>query len=220
MARGDAPASGVLPTYSEIAAQIADLTAQLVTAIEREGHWELVLSASRIGMANAEFRVAAARTRALPEPAPVSVPAESVVYFIGEHGSNRVKIGTSRDVKKRMQGLQGANGASLELLATIPGDRDAERIMHQRFAQFRLVGEWFHLSDPLRAFINERRALLGIAPVSAAKSNAERKRAYDARKRAEKLGIPVAEVHRRRAETARENGKKGGRPRKFPVDPC
>ena len=72
---------------------------------------------------------------------------DPVVYFIAF--GDRIKIGTSANVKRRMSQLPVDT-----LLGTIPGSRDKEAQMHARFASAR-VGktEWFTRSPELLAFI-------------------------------------------------------------------
>jgi hypothetical protein len=69
-----------------------------------------------------------------------------VVYFI--RFGDRVKIGTSGDVKRRLQGLPLD-----EVIGTIPGDATLEREWHARWASIRITGEWFHATDELLAAI-------------------------------------------------------------------
>lgn len=71
---------------------------------------------------------------------------EPVVYYarIG----NRVKIGTTIDLKQRMSSLNPE-----QLLATEPGGPQLEAQRHGEFAQLRTHGEWFRLEDPLTGHI-------------------------------------------------------------------
>lgn len=65
-----------------------------------------------------------------------------VVYFIGG-AEGPVKIGSTVDVVKRLATLQTAHPQPLSVLATSRGGIAVEREYHQRFAAFRLRGEWF-----------------------------------------------------------------------------
>ena len=56
MARGDAPASGVVASLDEIAASMARDAKALVVAAERMGDWAQVESAGAIVQAIARFR--------------------------------------------------------------------------------------------------------------------------------------------------------------------
>jgi len=76
------------------------------------------------------------------------------VYFITElDGSDewpQVKIGRSKDVRRRMENLQTGNPRELALMGEIKtrsaeADREAELALHRRFSKHRRQGEWFDL---------------------------------------------------------------------------
>jgi Meiotically up-regulated gene 113 len=71
---------------------------------------------------------------------------ETFVYFIqaGDHGP--VKIGFSNKPDRRLPQLQTGNHRDLQLRHVIPGDKDTERELHERFADARIRGEWFGLA--------------------------------------------------------------------------
>ncbi len=76
------------------------------------------------------------------------------VYFIVCIDSGRCKIGfTKHNVAKRLKTLQTGSSGELTLLAKHPGSIDTERALHERFAMDRIKGEWFHVSDDLRAYM-------------------------------------------------------------------
>ena len=87
------------------------------------------------------------------------------VYFIRETGEDgHIKIGTtSSSPHVRLRALQTANPRTLELLGAIPGDASAERSLHERFANLRLVGEWFKSSQDLVSFI-EGATFVSVVP--------------------------------------------------------
>lgn len=70
------------------------------------------------------------------------VRANSTVYFI-QVASGEIKIGNANCANARLRKLQSANPHKLTLLATCAGGEPQEREYHTRFAQHRLVGEWF-----------------------------------------------------------------------------
>ena len=65
------------------------------------------------------------------------------VYFIWSPELRRVKIGWSEKTKLRLKNLQGASGMRLQLIGTIDGGRSMEKVLHERFADYRILGEWF-----------------------------------------------------------------------------
>lgn len=71
---------------------------------------------------------------------------ENRVYCIVNADRSAVKIGTTKNVRKRLQQLQTASPDRLYLHEHIRGDKIKERELHERYAKFRRVGEWFH--DP------------------------------------------------------------------------
>lgn len=75
----------------------------------------------------------------------------SSVYFAESAG--RVKIGWSKKVGTRIAQLQTGCPEPIRLLATTPGGLSVERRLHQQFATARVSGEWFELTDELRAHI-------------------------------------------------------------------
>lgn len=76
------------------------------------------------------------------------------VYFIACSETKRCKIGYTRsDVNRRMKGLQTGAAGELCMIAKHPGTPETERAIHARFADQRLHGEWFEMSEELFAYI-------------------------------------------------------------------
>lgn len=73
--------------------------------------------------------------------------SEAIVYYL-QRADGLVKIGFSRQFPTRLASLTREHGPLL-LLAAHTGGRPAERHWHRRFADDRVEGEWFHLSDAL-----------------------------------------------------------------------
>lgn len=67
---------------------------------------------------------------------------ESVVYYI--RFSDRIKIGFSRNIGKRLMAIPHD-----ELLTVEPGARRVEARRHQQFAEHRIKGEWFAAAPEL-----------------------------------------------------------------------
>lgn len=64
------------------------------------------------------------------------------VYFIVAQ-SGPIKIGTAKNPKERLQTLATGHPEHLTLIAMIEGDKELEKSYHERFAQYRIRGEWF-----------------------------------------------------------------------------
>lgn len=69
------------------------------------------------------------------------------IYFVrGSKGA--VKIGyTSGRVESRLKSLQTGSPDKLELLGVVDGGRELEKLLHKRYAEKRLEGEWFKLGE-------------------------------------------------------------------------
>lgn len=79
---------------------------------------------------------------------------KGTIYFIKSDETKEIKIGyTSGEVEKRLKSLQTGHPYKLQVLATMPGSRDDEKNLHERFASSRLSGEWFKPYPDLLVFI-------------------------------------------------------------------
>lgn len=67
---------------------------------------------------------------------------EYLVYLI-RAGDGPIKIGVAIDPQKRLSEIQVGNPLKLELLASVPGDQNTERLLHRKFSAHRMSGEWF-----------------------------------------------------------------------------
>lgn len=75
------------------------------------------------------------------------------VYYITCEDTGTVKIGYAADPLSRLSKMQSDNASPLELVASEPGDELREAEIHALFAEDRVRGEWFTLSDRIRAHI-------------------------------------------------------------------
>lgn len=72
------------------------------------------------------------------------------IYLINETGSNRYKIGiTKNDIEYRIEQLQTANAAKLGLIKVFHTEFDfkVEAALHRRYKSKQTLGEWFELDD-------------------------------------------------------------------------
>lgn len=83
-------------------------------------------------------------------------PRQVWTYFIEAHGLNRVKIGSSRSVTRRLSTLSSMSPVKLELLAVTTCE---EQLLHRLFTADRLHGEWFEKTPLLESFISDCRQL-------------------------------------------------------------
>lgn len=87
-----------------------------------------------------------------------ALSAGAVVYFV--RAGDKVKIGFSRNLRRRMIDLQNASPIELELIHTMPGSTFTEHKLHVQFSNQRAGGEWFRYEGPIADFIveNEQRS--------------------------------------------------------------
>lgn len=74
------------------------------------------------------------------------------VYFI--QAGDRIKIGVTKNVRKRIAVMQTGSSVPLVLLATRKGDTGLEREYHARFAHLRLHGEWFEANPAIMSEVD------------------------------------------------------------------
>ena len=75
------------------------------------------------------------------------------VYFIG--CADAVKIGFTTDVDRRVYDMKTYQFSPVEVLLVIPGLRQVERELHQRFSHLRIQREWFRADPELMEFIGK-----------------------------------------------------------------
>lgn len=75
------------------------------------------------------------------------------VYFITCRQTGTVKIGNSLEPHARLRELQTAHPYELKVEAVLPGGHEEEHDMHRRFAEERLKGEWFTITDMIELII-------------------------------------------------------------------
>jgi hypothetical protein len=67
----------------------------------------------------------------------------SYIYFVYAPRAQRIKIGITKDVPKRIRQLQTGSSEPLEVIVVVRGSRDHEKAWHICFASLRQHGEWF-----------------------------------------------------------------------------
>lgn len=78
----------------------------------------------------------------------------SKIYFVLSPTLKLIKIGTTKDVNKRLKGLQSANSDILVLLYSCYGGPKREKEIHEQFKKYRKHGEWFEYSSEIEEYIN------------------------------------------------------------------
>ena len=75
------------------------------------------------------------------------------VYFATCRDANAVKIGYSGDAHLRARELQSCCPLPIKIEALLPGTKEIEATFHARFADDRIHGEWFHITQMIEAII-------------------------------------------------------------------
>lgn len=81
------------------------------------------------------------------------------VYFV--QALDRVKIGFSNSLMRRITDIQIGSPVVVTLLLVIPGDRAREHELHQQFRHLHQHGEWFVMGPELVEFIEAERTNTG-----------------------------------------------------------
>lgn len=75
------------------------------------------------------------------------------VYFLHAEGTDLVKIGWTKDLKRRFDQLQTASPHRLRLLGVHIGLKAIEAIYHRDLQPYRQRGEWFFLTREVRRWL-------------------------------------------------------------------
>ena len=129
-----------------------ELTPELVRLLVT-AHGSIDRAAPHSGMSTGRFRqacrehgISAVRSTASAPASPIAVDDDAryaLVYFIATPGGKAVKIGVAVSPLKRLGDLQTGSPERLTLLGVLPGGVRLEKELHVRFAQHRLLGEWY-----------------------------------------------------------------------------
>lgn len=138
---------------------------------EREREVESMLAAAR----DRWFRTSTKVVAKVPVPSPRKrnwrkTPTRSDLdgaahtYLIKADGIDLVKIGIAKNPESRLKFLQTGQPMDLHLLWSVPGSFESQ--LHERFAEYRVRGEWFDLTplgDPVEVVTDAVNQLRGAA---------------------------------------------------------
>lgn len=79
-----------------------------------------------------------------------------MIYLIRCAETNTCKIGFSLNPQKRLSSLQTSNPYPLELIAAFEGTTLDESLLHARFSEYKLNGEWFTYNQEIQDYFDER----------------------------------------------------------------
>jgi len=80
---------------------------------------------------------------------------DDIVYFIQASADGPIKIGSSKNVRKRLREMQTSSSKKLNLIVGESGGKERESALHAIFHEDRIRGEWFKRSIPLLNYILE-----------------------------------------------------------------
>lgn len=109
-----------------------------------------------------------------------------MIYFLKGLSTGLIKIGTTRDLATRMRVLQSQGGQRLEVLVRLDGGHREERAIHERFAAWRAIGEWFLDAGDIREYIDWLKRIVA----SECLDSFREERAAQARRLAERVAAP------------------------------
>ncbi len=105
--------------------------------------------AERIAAIQAENRIKFAQRP--PEPPPAKFQPSGYVYFFVS--GTAVKIGFTTNPRQRAHQLKTASPGAAFMAKFLQGTVERERMLHERFAEYRLNGEWFDLKGDLAKYL-------------------------------------------------------------------
>lgn len=80
------------------------------------------------------------------------------VYFVQGINGGAIKIGYSDNPETRLKALQTGYPDILKILLLVPGTEKTERYFHNKFAEYRLNGEWFRPEQDILKEISKFKA--------------------------------------------------------------
>jgi len=75
-----------------------------------------------------------------------------MIYIARLADTNSVKIGYTNNIKNRIASLRTSSPAPLTVIRECEGDRSTERAFHERFAEYRIMLEWFEYHEDMMSF--------------------------------------------------------------------
>lgn len=90
-----------------------------------------------------------------PDEQNIDDESSNTIYFIESRDAGLIKIGFTTNPDRRIKSLKTASPNKLRVIMTMPGTREDERKLHEKFAHLRQQGEWFTDCDELRNHIHD-----------------------------------------------------------------
>jgi|SRR5215469_5917523 len=78
-----------------------------------------------------------------------------MIYFVQSLMTQHVKIGTTKQLTRRLSGLRQEAGGEVDVLGVTNGGFPEETTLHQHFQHLHIMGEWFRPEPDLLDFIGQ-----------------------------------------------------------------
>lgn len=85
---------------------------------------------------------------------------EGLVYVIGNKSGGFCKIGFTRNVHKRIVEIQIGCPLPLEIFCVVYGTMKTEQLLHKKYKDYRLNGEWFKYEGLLKENIEKTESVI------------------------------------------------------------
>lgn len=85
------------------------------------------------------------------------------IYFLLAPGTQRIKVGFSKNPTQRIRLLRTMSSEPLVTLVILRGSRQHELMLHAHFKRDRAHGEWFSATDQILAFAQSFKNLENIS---------------------------------------------------------
>lgn len=79
---------------------------------------------------------------------------DKFVYFIQNPKSKEIKIGLTKDIKRRLNDIKTYFPYGIELLHIIEGNKLFEMELHEKFKNYNISGEWFEPAEEILNYIS------------------------------------------------------------------
>ena len=83
------------------------------------------------------------------------IKTNKMIYFIGN--LEKIKIGHSSKIKSRISTIRVSCPFEAELLLLLEGGKEVEKMLHSKFNEYKIRGEWFNMSIDIKNFIQENK---------------------------------------------------------------
>ena len=81
------------------------------------------------------------------------LPNSNYIYFLYAPSENLIKIGRTKNLKRRLRILELENATKVKVELSFNHQPELEQMLHEYFAQDRQHGEWFKYSESIKFFI-------------------------------------------------------------------